>query len=211
MKNQNLYMFDLIHKLNIRIILNFIRCIPHIILFYFHQNKKIIQAETKKWLGILEVNFSQPYGLIYLLTFYPEFRNLFYHRVGHHKYWLDLICPGRSSLIIATKDIGEGLFIQHGFATAIGAKSIGKNCWINQQVTIGYDNENNRPVILDNVKIKAGAVIIGKVVIGNNVVIGANTTVLNDVPDNCSVLPQSSRIMKWSDNESSGSIKNEIE
>jgi len=42
-------------------------------------------------------------------------------------------------------------------------------------------------------------VIIGKITIGNNVVIGANATVLMDVPDNCTVYAPIPRIMRWAD------------
>jgi serine O-acetyltransferase len=97
---------------------------------------------------------------------------------------------------VESKQIGEGMIIIHGFSTAIGAESIGKNCIIYQQVTIGA-TKDGFPTILDNVTIYAGAVIIGKITIGNNVVVGANATVFNDVPDNCTVLPGSSRVMKW--------------
>ena len=45
--------------------------------------------------------------------------------------------------------------------------------------------------------INSGAIIMGKVIIGNNVVIGANATVMQNVPDNCTVLPVSSKIMHW--------------
>lgn len=39
--------------------------------------------------------------------------------------------------------------------------------------------------------------VIGNITIGNNVVIGANATVYFNVPDNCSVLPGTSKIFKW--------------
>jgi serine O-acetyltransferase len=104
-----------------------------------------------------------------------------------------------STLTIATQRIGEGLFIPHGYATSIGASSIGKNCSINNNVTIGTYGGENRPTILDNVVINAGAVLFGKITIGNNVIIGANATVNTDIPDNCTVFPPPSRIMKWNE------------
>jgi serine O-acetyltransferase len=87
-----------------------------------------------------------------------------------------------------TKDIGPGLFIQHGFSTIIAAKSIGENCWINQQVTIGYSNATDCPIIGNNVTINAGAKIIGKVLVGNNTKVGANAVVVKNVPENCTVV-----------------------
>jgi len=40
---------------------------------------------------------------------------------------------------------------------------------------------------MDNVTINAGAIVIGKVVIGENSRIGANAVVVKDIPENCSV------------------------
>ncbi len=172
------------------------RCLPHLVLFYLHKNKTIIQADTNRWLTILHVNFNKPIGFLYLLSFKPEFRNLFYKRIGLFGNILNVICPKMSSLIIDTEDIGEGLFIQHGVATVIGAKSIGINCWINQQVTIGYSNETDAAVLLNNVKIDAGAMVIGKVIIGSNSEVGANAVVVKSVPENCVVVGVPAYIIK---------------
>ena len=138
-----------------------------------------------------------PKGFCFSSCIYPEFRNLFYHRIGGSRYFLNIFCPKLSTLRIGTKKIGPGLFIQHGFSTAIDAESIGKDCWINQQVTIGFDKYGS-PTILDNVTVRAGAIVVGKITIGNNVVIGANATVFNNVPDNCTVFAPPSRVMHWS-------------
>ncbi len=100
------------------------------------------------------------------------------------------------TLVIYTKDIGPGLFIQHGICTIISADSIGENCWINQQVTIGYSDKTHRPIIGNNVMITAGAKIIGGVKIGDNVTVGANAVVVKDVPDNCVVVGVPAYIVK---------------
>ena len=67
--------------------------------------------------------------------------------------------------------------------------TVGKNCTIYQNVTIGkgkFSEKNNTdvPVIGDNVVIYANSVIIGGVKIGNNAVIGAGSVVLRDVDEN---------------------------
>lgn len=98
-------------------------------------------------------------------------------------------------LYINTEDIGQGLFIQHGFSTVVSAKCVGKNCWINQQVTIGHTAQG-APIIGDNVRIGAGAIVIGNIKIGNNVTIAAGATVNMDVPDNSLVVPQKARIIE---------------
>ena len=83
-----------------------------------------------------------------------------------------------------TGKIGGGLFIQHGFSTYIAAESIGENCWINQQVTIGYKDNTTPPVIGNNVTITCGAKVLGPITIADNVTIGANAVVVKDLPPN---------------------------
>jgi serine O-acetyltransferase len=177
--------------------LNSIRCIPHILLFYLHKNRKLIRADIHRWMHLMNKEYSAPIGFIYLMGFCEQFRNLFYYRVGSNNFFLNILCPKMPTLLLAAGSIGEGLFLPHGFATAIGAKSIGKNCSINHNVTIGTYGDENRPTILDNVTINAGTIIFGKITVGNNVVIGANSTVNTDVPDNSTVFPSPSRIIKW--------------
>ena len=101
-----------------------------------------------------------------------------------------------STLYIFSSSIGEGLFIQHGFSTIIAAHSIGKNCWINQQVTIGFSGDGKSPTIGDNVQITAGAKVFGDITIGDNSLIGANAVVFKDVPKNCTVVGVPGYIVK---------------
>lgn len=51
------------------------------------------------------------------------------------------------------------------------------------------------PTIGNNCLIGAGAKIIGNVRIGNNVRIGANAIVVDDIPDNCTVVMNKPRVI----------------
>lgn len=53
------------------------------------------------------------------------------------------------------------------------------------------------PIIGNNVHISAGAVIIGPIKIGNNVIIGANAVVNKDVLNNCIVAGVPAKIIKY--------------
>ena len=77
--------------------------------------------------------------------------------------------------------IGKGLFIQHGFSTIIMA-DIGNNCWINQQVTIGYKDKSGRPNIGDNVRISHS-------IIGPYASIGAGSVIESSILQNSIVQP----------------------
>ncbi len=173
-----------------------ILCIPHLLVFALHRNKKIITADTRRWLELYHQEYGTNTGFIFLMSHYPEFRNLFYYRVGAISFFLNILCRKMNTLFITTDSIGEGLFIQHGFATVIAARSIGKNCWINQQVTIGFSNKDDCPVIEDNVTINAGAKVIGGILIGQNSIVGANAVVVKNVPPHCVVVGVPAYIVK---------------
>jgi len=180
-------------KLFERIILPFsiLRLIPHLIIFNVHKNKSIIKYDIERWLSIRKLTnrYSTQIGFLYLMTFLPEFRNLYYYRIGFIKHILKYLCrPINTLFITARNGIGPGLFIQHGFATIIAADSIGKDCWVNQQVTIGFSSDIDCPILEDNVTIRAGAKVIGAITIGKNSEVGANAVVVKNVPENCTVV-----------------------
>ncbi len=84
-------------------------------------------------------------------------------------------------------DIGSGLYIAHfgGIIVHPNAK-LGKNCNLGVQVVIGYGRYKGQfgcPTLGDRVFIGPGAKILGPVMIGNDVAIGANAVVVTDVPD----------------------------
>jgi serine O-acetyltransferase len=122
------------------------------------------------------------------MTFRQEYRNLFYYRTGFAGKLFSVLCRPMPTLFIDTPKIGPGLFIQHGFSTMIAAAEIGENCWINQQVTIGFSNATDLPTLQNNVTISAGAKVIGKVNIGENSKVGANAVVVKNVPANSTVV-----------------------
>ena len=140
--------------------------------------------DLKRWKDICCMKEKDKLALAILLWEKQEFRNLFIYRNGHRIFYRTLIkilYPPMQSLFIQAEDIGGGLFIQHGFATMITAKSLGENCWVNQQVTIGYNGMNPPPVIGNNVTITCGAKVLGNIHIGDGAMIGANAVVLKDV------------------------------
>ena len=176
------------------LLLSTIRLIPHFFLMKYHPMRECISIDIERWSREKKLGKKSDIALgtigsfIQLMTYYPEYRSLFYHRLGWIGKMLYFLCRPMSTLYIYSNDIGPGLFIQHGFATIISAEKIGKDCWINQQVTIGYLNDTDCPTLGDNVIIYAGAKIIGNVRVGDNSIVGANAVVIKDVPENCTVV-----------------------
>lgn len=171
-----------------------IRLTLHIVLMILSAKRSVIEMDLDRWGQIYfggrpESLFRRIALFVRLMTFKTEYRNLFYHRTGLSGKMLALVCRPMPTLYIETSKIGPGLFIQHGFCTIIAAAEIGKNCWINQQVTIGFSkNASDCPTIGNNVTISAGAKVIGKVNIGENSKVGANAVVVKNVPANATVV-----------------------
>ena len=172
-------------------------------------HKQTIIKDAQRWIKPYRLwerlpdNYTFYDLLFYIFNRYNEFRNLFYYRFikdpakNHFLFYLlRKICPPRDCVRLQTGEIGAGFFIQHGTCCSLGAKKIGKNCWINQQVTIGFSAEGKNPIVGNNVMIRPGAKIFGELTIGDNSIIGANAVVMKDVPPNCTVVGRPARIVR---------------
>jgi serine acetyltransferase len=93
-------------------------------------------------------------------------------------------------------EVGRGFVIHNFSCIFIPRSKIGKNLTVQQGVTLGAAyGKTGQPVVEDNVFIGAGGKVMGGIRIGNNVVIGANSLVINDVPDNAVVVGVPARII----------------
>lgn len=84
--------------------------------------------------------------------------------------------------------IGRNFVIDHhGGIVISGYTRFGDNCRIRNGVCIGLScvSDPCAPVIGNNVDIGAGAKLLGRITIGDNVLIGANAVVVRDVPADC--------------------------
>jgi serine O-acetyltransferase len=182
-----------------RLALNGLRLWPHLMLAASRPDNDAVWADVDRWRSIVfgaDAPRSRMVSLLRLLSFHPEFRNLFYYRTGLAGRLLRPLCGPLPTLYITTPEIGPGLYIQHGFATIISAKRIGRDCWINQQVTIGYRNDTDAPTLGDRVTVNAGAKIIGQVHVGDDAKVGANAVVVKDVPARTTVVGVPARVVR---------------
>ena len=143
---------------------------------------------------------------------YPSFWATISHRVAHHfykkkHYFIARLISQISRFLTGIEihpgaTIGKRLFIDHGMGVVIGETTIiGDDCVLYQGVTLGgvgtgEHKVKRHPTLLNNVMVSAGAKIIGDVTIGNNSIVGAQTVVLADVPDNCTVVGVPAFIVK---------------
>lgn len=132
----------------------------------------------------------------YYIVFLPEYRSVFYYRTGWIGRIMKLYLHGQKCLYISTPKVGGGICVNHGHSTQINAKSIGENCIVFQNVTIGKNGKGPGPVIGNNCYFGTGCVVLGNIRIGNNVLVGANAIVVKDIPDNCTVVTKGTWIVK---------------
>ena len=172
--------------------------IPHVFMYLLSRNKQTINKDVERWAKCAQI---RPIGgnsfiinMMWLLLYIKEYRNVFYLRMGKKK-WVLMYLPPLSTLYICTKseNFGAGTYIQHGFATVITAEKVGENCWINQQVTIGYNDSKKygygKPTIGNNVRVSAGAKVCGNITVGDGSVIGVNAVVVKNVPAKSVIVP----------------------
>lgn len=162
----------------------------------------VVKADTDRWVGIVRPPAPRQFATPALLATYREFRTLYCYRLRRAGVLgaalgvtFGFLYPGERTLHLACGDIGPGLFIQHGFATIVAARRLGANCWVNQQVTIGFDRPEARPTLGDNVAVYAGAKVLGEIHLGDGARVGANAVVRTDVPAGHTAVGNPARIL----------------
>lgn len=95
--------------------------------------------------------------------------------------------------------VGAGLYIGHAYGITVNDKVvIGQNCNIHKGVTIGRENRGIRegvPTIGNRVWIGINATVVGKITIGDDVLIAPNTYLNCDVPSHSVVIGNPARII----------------
>ena len=92
--------------------------------------------------------------------------------------------------------IGGGLLMPHPNGIVIHPDAtIGPNCLIFQQVTLGKGGKAGVPRIGGHVDIAAGAKVLGGVTLGDHARVGANAVVVSDVPPGATVVGIPARIL----------------
>lgn len=122
---------------------------------------------------------------------------------------------GRCGLEISrSTDIGPGLYLGHAYNITVNpAAIIGSNCNLHKGVTIGQENRGKRegaPVIGDCVWIGVNATLVGRISVGNDVLIAPGAYVNCDVPSHSIVLGNPCRVIPR-DNATGGYINRKVQ
>jgi serine O-acetyltransferase len=141
-------------------------------------------------------------SLLEVLTSYPGIKAVLLYRVSHFfwklmmpfipRYISDIAREITGIEIHPGAEIGNEFFIDHGTGVVIGETSeIGNNVTLYSGVVLGGTSNNpvkRHPTLGNNIVVGTGAKILGPITIGDNVKIGANSVVINDVPPNSVVV-----------------------
>lgn len=147
---------------------------------------------------------------IEVLTTYPGVHAILWHRIAHKLWSYGLRFPSRLVAFISRMltnidihpgaTIGRRFFIDHGAGVVIGETAIvGDDVTLYHGVTLGgttWNKGKRHPTLGNGVMVGAGAKVLGAITLGDNVRVGANSVVVEDVPADRSVIGIPGRIVR---------------
>lgn len=143
---------------------------------------KILRAESNSLMKLVRLmNYLYLKKFIFLSSFVMKFIRVVY------------ACE-----IPAGTVIGNGvLFLHNGLGVVVHPDTvIGDDTKIYQNVSLAGRNNRGAPVIGKRVFIGAGACVLGGITIGDDVIIGANSVVISDIPEKSTVVGIPGKVIK---------------
>jgi serine O-acetyltransferase len=145
-----------------------------------------------------------------VLTCYPGFHALLFHRFSHWLWsaglrWLARFMSHLARFFTGVEIhpgaiIGRRVFIDHGMGVVIGETAeIGDDCTLYHGVTLGgvsWDKGKRHPTLGRGVVVGAGAKILGPFVVGEGAKVGSNSVVVKAVPPGATVVGIPARIVE---------------
>jgi serine O-acetyltransferase len=137
-----------------------------------------------------------------ILLCYPGLHAILFHRIAHRLYqWNIPLLPRLLSQVSRFltgveihpgATIGRRCFIDHGSGVVIGETTeIGDDVLLYQGVTLGgtgHEKGKRHPTLGNHVVVGTGAKVLGNILIGNYVKIGAGSVVVRPAPDYSTVV-----------------------
>jgi serine O-acetyltransferase len=159
-------------------------------------------------------------SVLEIILCYPGFHAVLLHRLAHRLYeWRIPLVPRVLSQISRFftgieihpgATIGRRFFIDHGMGVVIGETTeIGDDVLLYQNVTLGgtgHDRGKRHPTIGNHVVIGTGAKVLGNILIGDFVKVGAGSVVVHPVPPHSTVVGVPGHVVR-SRGESGGDLE----
>ncbi len=104
--------------------------------------------------------------------------------------------------------IGPGVVLKHTTGLVVGGEvTAGQRLTLHQNATLGDRVPyGGQPRLGDDVTIGAGACVLGPILIGDRVTVAANSVVLSDVPSDCVVAGAPAKIVRRTDDPTTGDV-----
>ena len=165
-------------------------------------------------------------NMLDVLTSYPGLHAIVFHRMNHwlwnHKFkWLSRISSVLTRWLTGIEihpaaKIGRRFFIDHGMGVVIGETAeVGDDVLLFHGVTLGgttFSKGKRHPTLGNNVTVGAGAKILGPIILGDDVKVGANAVVLKNVEKASTVVGIPARVVETRNlNNQSGRENNVID
>ena len=152
--------------------------------------------------GVVRESFYVRKYLLVLrkLEYYTNVKSLFgvgkLKKIYYTMMWKRL--SNRYGIYIHPNTVGKGLYIPHfNGGIQLNCISMGDFCSVSSGVVVGNKgSQDNRAIIGNNVELTIGCKVIGKVVLGNNVIVAPNSVVIKNIPDNAVVSGVPAKIIK---------------
>lgn len=152
--------------------------------------------------GVVRESFYVRKYLLVLrkLEYYTNVRTHFWGcnlmRIYYTIKWKRL--SNKYGIYIHPNTVGKGLYIPHfNGGIQLNCISMGDFCSVSSVVVVGNKgSQDNRAIIGNNVGLTIGCKVIGKVVLGNNVIVAPNSVVIKNIPDNAVVSGVPAKVIK---------------
>ena len=145
-----------------------------------------------------------------ILLCYPGLHAVLFHRVSSWLYRRRLYVPARLVSQFARfltgieihpgARIGKRLFIDHGLGVVIGETAeVGDDVLLYQGVTLGGTGNQcgkRHPTVGNRVVVGTNASVLGNIILGDDVKVGAGSVVVHSVPDGATVVGIPGRVLK---------------
>lgn len=145
-----------------------------------------------------------------VLTTYPGVHAILLYRLSHRMWLRRWRYPARLLSFLARMlsnvdihpgaTIGPRFFIDHGACVVIGETAeVGRDVTLYHGVTLGgtsWRKGKRHPTLGDGVLVGAGAKVLGPITVGANARVGANSVVVADVPEGCTVVGIPGKVVK---------------